>query len=282
MTLPNGRRVSCRAMGHQDLGTRYVDLVEAAVSHSLYAYADAVPPGTNALTRRVRRLLRRSRWVPLRLRPLEQSGSIEGRGDWPLYAQSMIGHARLRSLRTSVETVLTDDVPGDLIEAGVWRGGACVLMRAILTAYGDETRKVWCADSFGGLPPPRHPADRGLRLHREPELKVSRDEVEETFRRYGLLDDRVRFVEGWFSETLPKLTDQNWSLIRLDGDMYDSTMDALRSLYPRLSPGGFAIVDDYGAVEACRRAVDEFRDQHAIAEPIERIDWTGIQWRKQA
>ena len=270
-------------MGRQELGGLYLDLVEAAVSHSLYAYADTVPPGSNALSRRLRRTLRRAGWVPLHLRRVEHSEAVDGRGDWPLYAQSMIGRARLRNLRLCVESVLADEIPGDLIEAGVWRGGACVLMRAVLAAHGDQTRTVWCADSFAGLPPPdpKTHADRGIRLHREPELKVARADVEETFSRYGLLDERVRFVEGWFSDTLPTLADKTWSVIRIDGDMYESTMDALRNLYPSLSPGGFVIVDDYGAVEACRQAVQDFRRDQAVGEPLERIDWTGIQWRKE-
>ena len=254
------------------------------MGHSLYAYADEVPPGSNPLTRRLRRLARRAGWVSLRLRAIEQSTSVEGRGDWPLYGQSMIGAVRLRSLRECVETVLDGGVPGDLIEAGVWRGGACVLMRAILAAHGEDERTVWCADSFAGLPPPDlelHPADRGLRLHREPELAVDRSEVEATFRRYRLLDERVRFVEGWFSDTLPKLAGHTWSVIRIDGDMYGSTMDALRNLYPDLAPGGFVIVDDYGAVGACRLAVEDFRREAQVTEPLEHIDWTGVLWRRR-
>ncbi len=255
------------------------------MSHSLYRYSDAVPPGSGPVSRRLRRLARRAGWVPLQLRPFERSRSADGSGDWPLYAQSMIGPVRLRSLRGCVETVITEGIPGDLIEAGVWRGGACVLMRAILVAHGDEQRKVWCADSFAGLPPPdlvRHPADRGIRLHREPQLAVSRAEVEATFRRYGLLDDRVQFVEGWFADTLPQLAGQMWSLIRIDGDMYGSTIDALRSLYPGLAPGGFAVVDDYGAVGSCREAVDDFRREAAITEPLRHLDWTGVLWRRPA
>jgi len=272
-------------VGHEELARRYIDLVEAAVAHSLYSYADTVPPGSNPVTRRLRRAGRRAGWVPLRLRPTEGSGSAEGSADWPLYAQSMIGADRLRSLRRCVETVLADRIAGDLIEAGVWRGGACVLMRAILEAHGDVERRVWCADSFAGLPAPDpglHPADRGLRLHREPELAVARSEVEATFRRYRLLDERVRFVEGWFSDTLPELAGHTWSVIRIDGDLYGSTMDALRNLYPDLAPGGFVIVDDYGAVDACRLAVEDFRRGAQITERLERIDWTGVLWRRQA
>ena len=86
--------------------------------------------------------------------------------DWPPEAETMIGMQRLTSLQHCVETVLADNIPGDLIECGVWRGGACILMRAVLAAYGDETRCVWLADSFEGVPrsnPEMYKADKGMR-----------------------------------------------------------------------------------------------------------------------
>jgi O-methyltransferase len=204
--------------------------------------------------------------------------------DTPLYAQTMTGLQRMRSVRRCVETVLSEDVPGHLIEAGAWRGGVGILMRGILKAHGVEDRWVWVADSFSGLPPAepdRHPADRGSDFHELDWLAVSVDEVRENFRRYGLLDDRVRFVEGWFRDTLPALRNTPWSVVRIDGDMYGSTIDALDNLYDGLSPGGFLIIDDF-ALEPCRKAVEDFRRDRGIDEPIERIDWTGVFWRKRA
>ena len=101
--------------------------------------------------------------------------------DWPVEALTMIGMKRLTSLQECVETVLRDDVPGDLVECGVWRGGASILMRAVLVAYGDEERCVWLADSFAGVPPPdaeKYRADQGDRLHlAAPILAVSEEEV---------------------------------------------------------------------------------------------------------
>jgi O-methyltransferase len=203
--------------------------------------------------------------------------------DAPLYGQTMVGLQRMRSVRRCVETVLREDVPGHLIEAGTWRGGVGILMRGILKAYGVEDRWVWVADSFSGLPPAepdRHPADRGSDFHQLDWLAVPVEEVRENFRRYGLLDDHVRFVEGWFRDTLPGLREIRWSVVRVDGDMYGSTMDGLVNLYDGLSPGGFLIIDDY-ALEPCREAVEDFRRDRGIDEPIERIDWTGIFWRKR-
>ena len=206
-------------------------------------------------------------------------------GGWPAMGDTMIGRKRLDNLHACVETVLVDEVPGDLIETGVWRGGATILMRAILAVHGVEDRRVWVADSFEGVPPPdpdRSPADAGDRLHTQPVLAVSLEEVRANFARYGLLDENVRFVQGWFKDTLPALADVPWAVIRLDGDLYESTMDGLMNLYPGLSPGGFLIVDDYGAMPPCNEAVHDYRSEHGIDEPIETIDWTGIFWRKQA
>jgi O-methyltransferase len=214
----------------------------------------------------------------------ERGERFAGR-DWPANGMTMIGWERLSSLERCVQEVLARGVEGDMIETGVWRGGATILMRALCKRHGADERTVWVADSFTGLPPPdaaRFPADSGDRHHSFDFLAVSEADVRRNFARFGVLDEGVRFLPGWFSDTLPTLADRRWSLIRLDGDMYGSTIVALENLYPRLSPAGFVVIDDYGAVEACRQAVHDFRDRHTIGEPIERIDWTGVLWRKSA
>jgi O-methyltransferase len=203
--------------------------------------------------------------------------------DWPAEAETMIGMQRLTSLQHCVETVLADDIPGDLVECGVWRGGACILMRAVLAAYGDETRCVWLADSFQGLPRPdsaKYKADKRIRLHRcAGILGVSEAEVRTNFERYGLLDDQVRFLPGWFKDTLPDAPIDRIALLRLDGDLYESTIQALDALYPRLSPGGFCIIDDYH-IKACRQAVADYRAKHGVSGEIVDIDGWGALWRK--
>jgi O-methyltransferase len=203
--------------------------------------------------------------------------------DWPADALTMIGMQRLTSLQRCVETVLEDDVPGDLVECGVWRGGASILMRAILAAYGDEKRTVWLADSFEGVPAPdaaKYKADKGDRLYRYAALAVPEEEVRSNFKRYGLLDDQVRFLPGWFKDTLNDAPIDRISVLRLDGDLYESTIQALDALYPRLSPGGFCIIDDYHAIAACEEAVTDYREQHGISEEIVDVDGTGVFWRK--
>jgi O-methyltransferase len=201
--------------------------------------------------------------------------------DWPSLAYSMIGGVRMRNLRYACETVLLDGVEGDFIETGVWRGGACILMKGVLEAYGDETRRVFVADSFAGLPPPdseKFPADAGDKHHTRTQLQVSRANVEDNFRRFGLLDERVVFLEGWFKDTLPHAPIDKLAVLRLDGDMYESTIEALDALYHTVSQGGFVIVDDY-ALPACARAVQDFRERYGITSPILPIDHGGTYWR---
>ncbi len=207
--------------------------------------------------------------------------------DWPLNGTTMVGLRRLDHLQHCVETIVRDGVEGHLIETGVWRGGASILMRAVLASLGDDRREIWLADSFQGLPqskPLEYPADAGIDEHFVFEyLSVSEESVRDAFRRYGLLDAQVRFLPGWFSDSLPPLRGRNtWSLLRLDGDMYESTIVALKSLYPDLSPGGIVVIDDYGAIPQCRNAVEDFRRDNAISDPIEQIDWTGVSWRKSS
>jgi O-methyltransferase/8-demethyl-8-(2,3-dimethoxy-alpha-L-rhamnosyl)tetracenomycin-C 4'-O-methyltransferase len=204
--------------------------------------------------------------------------------DWPSQAHSMIGNARMTNLRNLIELVIEEGIPGDFIETGVWRGGACIMMRAVLKAYGIEDRQVWVADSFCGLPEPNPdvPADAGDVHHTFAELAISLEEVRSNFAKYGLLDSQVQFLKGWFSETLPHAPIKQLAVLRLDGDMYESTMDALENLYEKVSVGGFIIVDDFGAVPACQRAIFDFREQRGIADPLQPIDGRGVYWRKTA
>jgi len=213
----------------------------------------------------------------------------EGR-DWPADAETMIGLERLQNIQECVTGVIKQDVAGDLIETGVWRGGASIFMRAILKAYGDTGRKVWVADSFEGIPKPdpkKYPADaaeeRKSAFYKFDQLAVSEERVRENFARYGLLDAQVCFLKGWFRDSLPTIpATQKFAVIRLDGDLYESTWDAITALYPKLSVGGYCLVDDYGGIPACRSAVDEYRSRNGIHEPIQSVDRSCIFWQKAA
>jgi O-methyltransferase len=198
------------------------------------------------------------------------------------FSHSMIGRKRMDNIQYCIERIMEEDVPGDFIETGVWRGGATIFMRGMLAAYGIKGRTVWVADSFEGVPPPTHPQDEGIYLDKVglPVLAVSMEKVKRLFNRYDLLDDQVRFLQGWFKDTLPNAPIERLSLLRLDGDLYESTMDALNALYDKVSVGGYIIVDDYNAVEACRVAVQEFRQNRQIEDDLFTIDVVSVFWRK--
>ena len=240
----------------------YLDLLKKCLTDMIYADSQVHPN--------------------LQLEKYDESKRMVGL-DCPTNAHTMIGMKRLNNLQLCVEDVLKRNVPGDLIETGVWRGGATILMRGILKAYEVTDRNVWVADSFQGLPPPnpeKYSADKGDKHHEFKELSVSIKQVQDNFAKYDLLDMQVKFLKGWFRDTLPTAPMDKLAVIRLDGDMYESTMDALVSLYPKLSVGGYLIVDDYGAIESCRKAIHDYINSNQIKETIIPIDWTGVYWQK--
>jgi O-methyltransferase len=208
---------------------------------------------------------------------------MEGR-DWPAHADTMIGIKRLENVEYCIREVVKNNVEGDVMELGVWRGGTTIFMRAMLKELNSTNRNVWVADSFEGLPRPdkkKYPADKNDKHFLFRELAVSLEDVKHNFEKYELLDDRVKFLKGWFKDTLPTAPIQKLAVLRLDGDMYESTMDGLVNLYPKLSKGGFLIVDDWGAIPACKKAVEDYRKKFEITEGIKQIDWTGVYWKKE-
>jgi len=197
------------------------------------------------------------------------------------FSFTLVGRKRLDNLQQAIEDVLRNDVPGDFLEAGVWRGGCCIMMRAVLAAHGCRDRNVWLADSFAGLPPSQRPEDMNYPMDssRLPVLAVTADEVRQNFERFGLLDEQVRFLPGWFHQSLPGSDTGPLALLRVDCDLYDSTMTVLEALYDRVSPGGWVIIDDYGILPPCKQAVDEFRERRGITASMETIDGHAIYWK---
>ncbi|MBV8398791.1 MAG: class I SAM-dependent methyltransferase [Acetobacteraceae bacterium] len=205
-------------------------------------------------------------------------------------AISMLPLTRLDNIEFCVLDVIRRGVPGDLIETGVWRGGATIFMRAILKACEVSDRTVWVADSFEGLPEPdaeRFPLE--AKAHTGPMMTrayrhfaAGLDDVQRNFRAYGILDRQVRFLKGWFKDTLPEAPIERLAVMRLDGDYYESTMDALVNLYDKLSVGGYAIIDDYGedTWTYCRKAVDGFREARGITDPLIRVDSKCYYWQR--
>ena len=202
--------------------------------------------------------------------------------DWPPGAETMVGLRRLDNIEHCVKSVIADGVPGDLVETGVWRGGSCILMRAILKAYGVSDRIVWLADSFEGLPTSTHADDLHWNFERYRELAVSMEQVQDNFKKYGLLDDQVKFLKGWFKDSLPTAPIERIAVLRLDGDLYESTWDAITALYPKLSIGGYILIDDYGSIDSCAKAITDFRKQHGIVELIHKVDQSGVFWRRES
>jgi O-methyltransferase len=264
-------------------GERYLDLITRCLTREPFLdqeWWDADLREFDGDPDALRRGLKKNGWRVVRRG--DPSKRSEGR-DWPPTAETMVGSARLDNVASLCREAIEDDVPGDFIETGVWRGGVPILMRAILEAYGDTARNVWVADSFEGLPVPdgdNYPADARIDWSHVEVLKVDADAVRANFRRYDLLDDRVRFLEGWFSDTLPDAPIDSISVLRLDGDLYESTIDALTALEPKVNRGGYVIVDDYGGWEPCRKAVDDYRADRGIDDEIHEVDWTGVWWQK--
>jgi len=291
-------------LSKSDLAARYIALLKKSLINELYIENEAriVLVVDSLLNRRpfelghlyridreaaLFSLLRKAKddgsSVILRMRKLDgTSVPVAEMRNFTELSHTMVGKKRLDNIRYCIETVLADEIPGDFLEAGVWRGGACIFMRGVLAAYGIADRTVWAADSFAGVPPPTHPQDDGIDLSAGilPVLAVRLEEVQALFKRYDLLDAQVRFLKGWFKDTLAVAPIKSLAMLRLDGDLYESTMDTLVPLYDKVSTGGFVIVDDYYSCLPCGRAIDEFRAARGISTPLQKIDEQSVFWRK--
>ncbi len=267
----------------------YLNLMKKCLTYYLWGEAaeacdptKVLPYGNSIIMRYFFKLLTKHDLQVMRKFRFDSEKRAVGK-DWPPLADTMIGLKRLDNLQYCIESVISENVPGDMIETGVWRGGGSIFMRAVLKAHAATDRIVWVADSFEGLPAPdpeKYPEDSGDMHHKITFLAVSLETVQANFAKYELLDEQVRFLKGWFKDTLPNAPIKQLAVIRLDGDMYESTMDGLVNLYPRLSVGGYVIVDDY-CLKGCQKAVHDFRALHGITEDIVDIDGTGAYWKRR-
>ena len=263
----------------------YLDLLKRALTNWIHGHEEFVSAAPSGLSKLIANMVFPAGTMLVTPQRFDEQKRENGQ-DWPvpLLAHTMVGLKRLDNLQMCIENVITDAVPGDLIETGVWKGGSTIFMRGALKAYGDSSRRIWVADSFQGLPPPnpkQYPADDGDIHHTIETLRVTEEMVRQNFAAYGLLDDKIMFLKGWFRDTLPTAPIEHLAVIRLDGDMYESTMDALQNLYKKLSFGGYVIVDDY-CIESCRKAITDFRIANDIKDAIIDIDGTGAFWRRGA
>jgi O-methyltransferase len=203
---------------------------------------------------------------------------------WGPDTMTMVSWIGIELSRYCIEDTIINGIEGDFIETGAWKGGLCVLAKYMFDYYKVD-KKVFVADSFEGLPKPdieKYPQDTGDKHYLIPFLSVPIETVKENFRKFDLLDDNVIFLKGWFKNTLPTAPIDKLSILRMDGDMFESTFDALNNLYPKLSVGGYCIVDDMDHV-GCYLACMDYRNTHGITEQMFRVsegDQTSF-WQKE-
>jgi len=181
---------------------------------------------------------------------------------------TMLTPELLSNIEYCIRDVVSNNIPGDFMECGVWKGGACIYAKQVLNEL-KENRKVYLADSFQGLPAPnseKYPEDSGDNHHVHTELGISLPEVKKNFELFDALDENIFFIEGFFRDSLPEVKNNidKISVLRLDADMYEGTIEALENLYDKLSVGGYCIIDDWLGVKGCTKAVEYFREKNGI------------------
>ena len=263
-----------------DMVNLYIDLMKKVLTATIYdqnSWGVNQSRKNNYFRKLLSRYLKSKSMLLINTNQFSKSAMEEGRG-WSIFGFTMVGHRRLDNVQLCLDEVLKNNIPGDLVETGSWRGGTTIFMRALLKAYNITDRKVWVADSFEGLPVPKNQED-GKDLSNIDYLKVPLEQVKLNFEKFNLLDEQVEFIKGWFCDSLPKAPIDKIAILRLDGDLYSSTMDSLENLYHKVSKGGFIIVDDYYSWPSCRKAVTDFLESNSLQPEIKKIDWTGAYWQ---
>lgn len=205
--------------------------------------------------------------------------TFEKRGigeDWPKVGHTMIGHARIQQLKDALEEVILNGIPGDVCELGVWRGGAMIYAKGWLNANGVIDRKVILFDAFA-------PIKSYGRNDKVDFLTVTLPEVQHNFDKYGLADDKVVYVKGFFKDSLPTFLDQfpetQIAILRIDANYYDSYEDAMMHLYPKVPIGGIIIFDEVRFTAVMWWFVT-FRQTHGLPEELIHIDHYSAWFRK--
>ncbi len=194
---------------------------------------------------------------------------------------TMVDIERCYSLYESVKYILKNDLKGDFVECGVWKGGSCMLIAYTLLAAGVSDRVIWLYDTYTGMSRPgEHDGDKEKiewEKHRVNEdmnnwCLASLEEAEWNMKNTGYPVQNLRFIKGRVEETIPGEMPGMACLIRLDTDWYASTKHELEHLYPLLVNGGVLIIDDYGVWQGSKRATDEFFKNRVY---LHRIDWSA-------
>uniref|UniRef100_A0A7R9WMA8 Macrocin O-methyltransferase n=2 Tax=Craspedostauros australis TaxID=1486917 RepID=A0A7R9WMA8_9STRA len=262
----------------EDIDTRakmaYLEMLKSTVSATAYGASEmSVIPALGK---------RRSRVKPYNEKRRQQGN------DWTYLGYTMTGTARLNNVRDLLMDVFKNNIPGDYIETGVWRGGSSIFARGVIEVFGQGHRHSYVCDSFQGLPPGDkniHKGDTGW--DNTPYLEVSKEHVMGFFREVNLLnEEKVHFVKGFFKDSMPGLSKQvgKFAVMRLDGDMYESTVDVLYTMYDKLSIGGYLIIDDWWATKnvpfPAKDACEDFFLVHGINPEIIPVDNMSIYWKK--
>jgi O-methyltransferase len=202
-------------------------------------------------------------------------------------AYTMTSVERMYALYGAIHHVIRAGIPGELVECGVWRGGSSMMAALVLMQLGDSERRLYLYDTFAGMPEPGElDIDaRGQSAHPTWQTAQRQDinewcyssltEVRENLLSTGLPTERLHLVEGLVEETIPATAPERIAVLRLDTDWYESTRHELEHLYPRLSPGGVLIIDDYGHWAGARAAVDRYFAKSVKPPLLHRIDNTG-------
>lgn len=250
----------------------------------------------------LRRLLRR-RGHPTSVGAPEPDGDRLDPADQALIDEvrpfTLTSPLRIEALLGAVRYVVEREIPGGFAECGVWRGGSVLAMVRQLQALGCDDRDVYLYDTFDGM---TAPTERDTSAFDPPALEVwesaaddgerpwaglfddgvfNERQVQQLLQSTGYPQDRIHLVRGPVEETLPARAPHQLALLRLDTDWYESTKHELQHLYPRLSPGGVLIIDDYGHWDGCRQAVDEYFSSEAAPVLLQRVDYTGrlaVKW----
>ena len=181
---------------------------------------------------------------------------------------SMLSEDRMNNVYHTVKSIIDNKIPGDFVETGVWRGGASIFAALILKHFNETKRNVWVCDSFEGFPENKE-NDEINWSSLNSWIKASQEDVIKNFEKFDVLGTNIKFVKGFFADTMKTIEVKEIAVLRLDGDMYNSTMDCLNALYPKLNQGGFCIIDDYcPEIPECIRAVNDYRDKHGIIESL--------------
>ncbi len=191
-----------------------------------------------------------------------------------------MGGIALDHLHECLTTVREEGVAGDLVECGAGKGGGAVYLRGYLEAHAMPQGTVWVADRFRSSPddrPRRALAEGGIE-----DLQADLNQVRDAFDRFDLLDDRVRFLQGPYRDTLSDAGIGPIALLRLGRGLGADARDVLDALYDRVADGGFVVVEDGAADDGTAAVIEEFRAARGLTAPSTRVGWGGTAWRKGA